>query len=119
MADTATGEKVGALKRKGFKSILKDEWILMDREDQEIGLVQEDGTGLALLRRFGGIIAFLFPQRYTGTVRGRTVCTFRRNFNPFVQKISLDFSPDTEGALDRRLGIAVALLLTTIEQKTA
>ena len=32
--DSLTGAKVGALKRKGLKSILKDEWIIMDAEDK-------------------------------------------------------------------------------------
>ena len=40
--DPRTGGKVGALRRKGLKSMLRDEWVLMDARDQEIGLVQED-----------------------------------------------------------------------------
>jgi uncharacterized protein YxjI len=114
VVDSATGTKVGALKRKGLKSIIKDEWIFMDAQDNEIGLIQEDSMLLALIRRF---LSNLIPQRYTGQIGGREVCTFRQNFNPFVVKVTLDFSPDTEGALDRRLGIAAAVLLCAIEGK--
>src|SRR4029077_2269197 len=35
-------QKVGALKRKGWTSILRDSWIVMDPQDREIGKIQED-----------------------------------------------------------------------------
>lgn len=112
--DPTTGTKVGLLKRKGMKSIIKDEWIIMDANEKEIGLIQEDSMMLALVRRF---LTNLVPQSYEGTINGRNVCHFKQNFNPFVTKITLDFSMDTESLLDRRLGIAAAILLCAIEGK--
>jgi hypothetical protein len=112
--DPATNAKVGALKRKGLKSIIQDEWAILDQNDQEIGFVKEDSLLLALIRRF---IINLIPQTYHGEVRGAKVCTFKQNFNPFVIKINLDYSLDTQGLLDRRLGIAAAVLLCAIEGK--
>jgi len=106
------GMKVGALKRKGMKSILRDEWIIMDERDNEIGLIQEDSMMLAMVRR---LLTNLVPQRFAGFIRGTEVCTFRQNFNPFVMKIELDFSMDSGNLLDRRLGIAAAVLLCAIE----
>lgn len=112
--DPIAGIKVGVLKRKGMKSIIKDEWIIMDANEKEIGLIQEDSMMLALVRRF---LCNLVPQSYEGTINGRNVCHFKQNFNPFVTKITLDFSMDTDGLLDRRLGIAAAILLCAIEGK--
>ena len=112
--DPTTNTKVGALKRKGMKSILKDEWIIMDAEDREIGLIKEDSTLLALIRRF---LTNLIPQKYYGELKGEQVCLFKQNFNPFVMKINLDFSMDRKGLLDRRLGIAGAVMLCAIEGK--
>ncbi len=112
--DPATNTKVGALKRKGLKSILKDEWIIMDAEDREIGFIKEDSALLALIRRF---LTNLIPQTYYGELEGEKVCLFKQNFNPFVMKINLDFSMDRKGLLDRRLGIAGAVLLCAIEGK--
>jgi uncharacterized protein YxjI len=112
--DPATQTKVGALKRKGMKSILKDEWIILDANEREIGLIQEDSMMLALVRRF---LTQLVPQSYDGTIRGQKVCQFKQNFNPFVTKITLDFSMDMNNLLDRRLGIAAAILLCAIEGK--
>lgn len=112
--DPATGEKVGALKRKGLKSIIKDEWIFMDTQDREIGLIQEDSMFLALVRRL--LFSFL-PQTFHGMLGGTHVMTLKQNWNPFVSKLSVDFSPDAADALDRRLGIAAAILLCAIEGK--
>lgn len=112
--DPRANEKVGALKRKGWKSMVQDEWILMDAADQEIGLIKEDSLGLALLRRF---LTNLVPQKYQGIVGGTLVCTFKQNFNPFVMKITVDFTPDQANLLDRRLGMAAGLLLCAIEGK--
>lgn len=112
VVDTRTHEKVGALRRKGFKSLIQDEWIILDASDREIGLIQEDSTLLALVRRF---LTNLVPQTFNGSVQGAPVFTFRRHFNPFVLRMDMDFSPDVQGLLDRRLGIAAAILLSAIE----
>ena len=112
--DSQTGEKVGALRRKGFKSVLVDEWVFLNQNDQEIGLIKEDSVPLALIRRF---LMNLIPQTYQGTVAGNHVCTFKQNLNPFTMKITLDFSPEYQNRLDRRLGIAAAILLCAIEGK--
>lgn len=114
VVDPTTNEKVGALKRKGLKSILKDEWIFMDANDREIGLIKEDSTFLAMFRR---VLTSLVPQTFNGFIGDTQVCTFKQNFNPFVIKITLDFSQDTQNLLDRRLGIAAAVLLCAVEGK--
>ncbi len=119
--DPTTGERVGALKRKGFKSLLKDEWIVMDTMDQEIGRIREDRMALAVLRRVLNFVPYLdilpnlIPQKYHATLGEAEVCTFSQNFNPFVMKLDVDFTPDTAAALDRRLGLAAAILLCAIE----
>ena len=112
--DSTTNEKIGSYKRKGLKSILKDEWIILDDNDREVGLIKEDSLFMALVRRF---LTNLFPQTYFGEVNGQPICTFKQNFNPFVTKITLDYSMDTENVLDRRMGIAGAILLCAIEGK--
>lgn len=105
----------GSLKRKGLKSIVVDEWQFLDGAGREIGLIKEESLVLALLRRI--ILGQLLPQEYNGSIGGAPVCRFKRNFNPFVSKVKLDFTADTRGLLDRRLGIAAAVLLVAIEQK--
>ena len=110
--DPRTGTKVGALRRKGMKSLLKDEWLVLDVNDQPVCTISEDSMALALIRR---ILVNLIPQQYHGHAGGKEVCRFKQNFNPFILKISLDYSMDVQGLLDRRLGIAAAILLCAIE----
>ncbi|MBN2368924.1 MAG: hypothetical protein JXO72_00380 [Vicinamibacteria bacterium] len=114
VVDTPSRSKVGSVKRKGWRSLLRDEWILMDAHDREIGRVIEDSTALALVRRF---LTNLVPQRYSVEVDGAVVAHFRQNVNPFVIKLNLDFAPDVADRLDRRLGLAAAILLCAVEGK--
>ena len=110
--DPNTGEKIGALKRRGLKSMLKDEWVIMDATDNDIGKIEEDSWALALLRRF---LTNLIPQSFHGEISASEVFKFKQHFNPFVQKITLDSTPDVTRKLDRRIGIAAAILLSAIE----
>src|SRR5687767_730093 len=112
--DSQARQKVGALKRKGFSSMLRDEWVIMDARDNPIGTLREDSMTAALVRRFVEAAAFFFPQKFHAEVGGQTVCTFQQNFNPFVRKLEIDFSQDANCVLDRRLGIAAAVLLAAI-----
>ncbi len=114
VTDAQSGEKIGALKRQGLKSILKDEWILLDANGRELGKIKEESTALALIRRF---VFGLIPQTYNMDIGGVPVGTMKQNFNPFVTKIDIDFSPDTQNKLDKRLGMAAAILMCAIEGK--
>jgi hypothetical protein len=116
--DGQTSEKIGAIKRKGLASIVRDSWILMDPNDNEIGAVKEDSTGLALLRRFLGELAVIIaPQQYHFELGGAAVARGHQNRNPFVYTVTLDFSSDPQFRLDRRLALATALLLAAVEGK--
>lgn len=111
---TPQGERVGALKREGMKSILRDKWLILDQQDQPIGEIEEDSMGLALLRRF---LVNLIPQTYNVTMNGQLVARFTQRFNPFIFKMDVDFSLDAQNLLDRRLGIAAIVLLLAIESR--
>jgi hypothetical protein len=110
--DARTGAHVGALRRQGFKSLLRDEWAFLDAGDVEIGAVREDSLGRALVRRF---VMHAFPQTFHATIGEVRVATYRQHFNPIVQKLDVDFRPDDADRLDRRLGLAAAVLLCAIE----
>ncbi len=115
--DTPTNQKLGALRRSGMKSMMRDEWQILDAQDRQIGLIVEDSLALALLRRFVEFVALIFPQKYSITVGNRAVGTFAQTFNPLTMKIEADFSADTSGILDRRLALAAGVLMCAIEGK--
>lgn len=110
--DPIANERVGAIRRKGFKSIVKDEWIFLSNEDQEIGTLTESSVGGALLSRFINLI----PQNYVILAEERTVAEIRQHFNPFVRKYSLTLV-DPDPSIDRRLLIAAGILLAGIERR--
>ena len=113
--DPAANEKVGALKRKGWKSILRDEWIVMDANDREMAVVIEDSSLLALLRRFA---TNLIPQNYGMLVNGTTqVADYKQHWNPFLYWLTMDFSMDRGSAIDPRLKIAAGILLAAVERR--
>ena len=115
VVDTAMNQKVGALRRKGLRSILRDEWEVLDANDNMIGLIFEDSIGLALLRRF--LLGSWLPQNYDITLGQTRVGDLRQNFNLFRYELNLDFSMDVSRSLDRRLGIAAGTLLAAVEGK--
>lgn len=107
--DAKSGAKVGALRRKGLMStFVRDQWLILDDKDQEIGMIQEDSTLLALVRRF---LVNLIPQKYVYTIGSAEVATFQQAFNPFLFKGTLNIT----GGIDPRLAVAATCLLLAIE----
>jgi uncharacterized protein YxjI len=113
--DSAAGQKVGALRRRGWRSLLRDEWQVLDANDRLIGKLFEDSMSRAFLRRF--LLGSLLPQNYDLTLGDDRVADLRQRFSPFAYRLDLDFSMDTGRRLDRRLGIAAGILLAAIEGK--
>ena len=108
--DATTNEPVGSIKRKGIKSIFKDEWIFLANDGTEIGKLTERGVLGALLSRFINLI----PQNYLITsTDGREVAEIKQHFNPFILKYSMTIL--TEDLIDRRLLISSGILLASIE----
>ncbi|MFN6037707.1 MAG: hypothetical protein ACK452_04515 [Bacteroidota bacterium] len=111
--DAVTGQKIGAAKRKGFKSIIKDEWVLMSPDnDEEIGVIEEDSMLMALLRRF---ITNLIPQKFQVKIGQEEVARYENNFNPFISKVSVHIShPEKYNPL---FALSMGILLCAIEGK--
>jgi uncharacterized protein YxjI len=113
VVDSATQQRIGVLKRKGIKSaFLRDEWTVMDANESPIGLIKEDSTLLALIRRH---VTNLVPQTYDFELGGQMVGKAKQNFNLFAPKMNCDFSFDTGKKLDRRLALSAVILLMAIE----
>lgn len=115
VVDTAMNQKVGALRRKGLRSLLRDEWEVLDANDRVVGLLFEDSIGLALLRRL--VLGSWLPQNYDITFGETRVGDLKQNFNLFRYELNLDFSMDVSHMLDRRLGLAAGILLAAVEGK--
>src|SRR5947209_4195366 len=84
VTDSINHQKVGVIKRQGWKSILRKEWTIMDVNEQPICTVKEDSLFLATLRRY---IINLIPQAYHFEANGRELGTARQNWNIFAPKM--------------------------------
>jgi hypothetical protein len=113
--DPLAKQKVGAMRRKGWSSLVRDEWIILNAHDQQIGTIKEDSVMAALVRRFVDWASLFLPQKFHVDIGGVPVCTFKQNFNPFVKKLLIDFTGDVQGRLDKRLGLGAAILIAAIE----
>ena len=112
--DSKSEAKLGALKRKGLKSIIRDSWIVMDDGDNEIGTLEEDSASMAMVRRFLPL-GNLFPQKYhlsEGT-DGPVLAHFRTHFNPFVHRMTVTVHEECH--YNPLLVLAAGILLVAIE----
>jgi hypothetical protein len=115
VTDRTSGEKVGALRRKGWSSIVRDAWEVLDPMDQVIASIREESAGLALLRRF--LLGSLLPQRYEAVdARESVLANYQQVFHLFRYEMNIQFG-QAPIQLDRRLGLAAGILLAIIEGK--
>ena len=111
--DAATDEAIGAIRRKGLKSIVRDEWILLSNEGQEIGKLTESSMAGVFLSRFINSV----PQRYViVSADGREVVEIKQHLNPFVFKYSMTIV-ESEPSIDPRLLVSSGILLAGIERR--
>ncbi|MBS3751463.1 MAG: hypothetical protein KGY39_08175 [Anaerolineales bacterium] len=111
--DATTQVHVGIIRRKGFRSMVRDKWHLLTPSEEELGTIEEDSLGSALLRRF--ILGSLLPQTYRVQVLGDPVATFRQRFHLLRYILEIDLSENSREKLDPRMGIAAGILLGAIE----
>lgn len=104
--DAMTNQPLGAVRSKGFKSILRDTWEVLGPGDQVVGTFQEDSN--ALLRRFFPILL----GKWHMDMHGREVMRLSQVFRFFAKEFTLELVP---GAADPRFALACALLALTKE----
>jgi hypothetical protein len=106
--DVATNQRVGSIRRRGLKSILRDTLEILGPTDEPVGLCEE--TGAAWLRRF---IPLLLGE-WKIELQGTQVGAIRQVFRFFVKEFTLDLS-DNRGRLDPRFAVALAVFALMME----
>ena len=110
--DATTGEVVGAIRRRGLKSIIRDEWTFVSSSGQEIGKLTESSMLGALVSRFINLI----PQEYVVLADDKEVAKIKQHFNPFILRYTMTITEESL-SIDRRLLIAAGILLAGIERR--
>jgi hypothetical protein len=113
--DSQTGECVGALRRKGWTSLFRDSWELLDADGTVRGHVLEDSQWKALVRRTVDLASLFLPQTFLIQVDGETVATMKQNYFAMAPKFKVDLTHDLDGKLPRPVAIATVILLLAIE----
>jgi uncharacterized protein YxjI len=111
--DSTKQALIGTLRRRGFRSMVRDQWEILAPGDQPVGTLVEDSAGYALLRRL--LVGRLLPQNYDVLIDNRRVMDLRQHFGFFQYVLDMEFLPEGGSSLDHRLGIAAGILLAAIE----
>ena len=101
VTDVQTGQVLGAVQKKGLKSIIRDKFIILDPSGAEIGTAEEQGH--SVMRR---IFKFL-PGHHAIFVGGNKVASIDQKFRFFTREFNVELQPSQ---LDPRFVLAVALL---------
>lgn len=113
--DSLSKERIGTIRRRGWQSLARDEWSILDANEQPIAILREDTLQYALLRRL--LLGSLLPQDYDIMMAETLVADLKQRFNLFRYELDLNFAMDSANRLDRRLGIAAGVLLAIVEGK--
>jgi hypothetical protein len=117
---TAAGERIGVLHHL-FKSIIRTTWSVQDANEQEVAVARERSQFGAIARRLvdlvpdvGGFIPI--PYNFDILVDDRAIGRIDRKFQ-LRDRYVLDLSGDVEKRIDRRLAIALAVGLDTLQNR--
>jgi uncharacterized protein YxjI len=120
--DLYAGEKqIGALEHQFRASLIRSTWRVRDASNQEIAVARERSLPLAIARRVidfvpdvGGLIPI--PYNFDLLIEDKVIGTINRKFQ-LRDRYVLDVSGDHERRLDRRLAIALAIGLDTLQNR--
>jgi uncharacterized protein YxjI len=112
---------IGLLEHVFGKSLFRSTWRISTPEGEEIAIARERSQVLAIVRRLidfvpdvGGLIPI--PYNFDILAGGQVIGKMDRKFQ-LRDRYVLDLSGDTEKKLDRRLAIALAIGLDTLQNR--
>lgn len=115
---TATGERLAILRKTYLHNVVRKRWYVEGPGGEPLAMAIEDSIVLSLLRRVLGPF-FGFLRTNFVLVRGRDdeiFGEFNRKFT-LLDRYVLDLSADTARAFDRRIAVALGVMLDTGERR--
>jgi uncharacterized protein YxjI len=120
VVDAADGT-IGTLRHVLGKSLLRTTWSVANAAGEEIAIARERSQAMAIARRaidfvpdVGGLIPI--PYNFDILIGGEVAGTMNRKFQ-LRDRYVLDLSGDPDKALDRRVAIALAVGLDTLQNR--
>ena len=110
------GNLIGSLRKNLLFDYIRRRWYVKDANGIQVCLAKEDSILFSLLRRTG-IPIFLFMRTNFIFVRAEEVIgVFNRKLT-LLDRYVLDVSADTQRVLDRRIALALGVMLDTGERR--
>ena len=120
--DVFEGEsRIGLLSHRFKESLLRSTWHVAGPDEEEVALARERSTTGAIARRVVDFVPYVggfvpIPYNFEILVGGQVVGALDRKFKVRDQYV-LDLAGDRERKIDRRLGIALAIGLDTLQNR--
>jgi uncharacterized protein YxjI len=114
-------ERIGVLLHKFRESLLRSTWHVAGPDEQEVAIARERSRGGAIARRVVDFVPYVggyipIPYNFEILVDGEVVGGMDRKFKVRDQYV-LDLSGDRDRKLDRRLAVALAVGLDTLQNR--
>jgi hypothetical protein len=113
-------ERIGLLEHVFGKSLIRSTWRVLDAQEQQIALAQERSVPMAIARRVVDFVPYgewvPIPYNFDLLVDGQPAGHLSRKFQ-LRDRYILDLSGDSDRRLDRRLAIALAIGLDTLQNR--
>jgi hypothetical protein len=113
-------ERIGLLEHVFGKSLIRSTWRVLDSQEQQVAVAQERSVPMAIARRLVDFVPYgewvPIPYNFDLLVDDRAVGHLNRKFQ-LRDRYVLDLSGDTDRRLDRRLAIALAIGLDTLQNR--
>ena len=111
------GHVLGRFVKPYAHNIVRKQWTVESPPGQTIALAVEDSVVLSLLRRvLGPLFGLLRTNVVLQTPDGQVLGEFNRKFTLFDRYV-LDLKADVDCTLDRRLALALGVMLDTGERR--
>ena len=114
------GAPIGVLEHAFRKSLLRSTWKVTDVAGGEVVTAQERSLPMALARRLVDFVPYgewvPIPYNFDLLMDGRVIGHMNRKFQ-LRDRYVLDLSADHDQQLDRRLAIALAIGLDTLQNR--
>jgi uncharacterized protein YxjI len=116
----ATGTRIGVLEKVFGKSLLRSTWRILDASEEPVATAQERSYPMAILRRLIDFVPYgdfvPIPYNFDILVDGQVVGTMDRKFQ-LRDRYVLDLAGDSERRIDRRVAVALAVGLDTLQNR--
>jgi hypothetical protein len=117
---TVGDERIGLLEHVFGKSLFRSTWRVFDGQEQEIAVAQERSLPMAIARRVVDFVPYgewvPIPYNFDLLADGSLAGQLSRKFQ-LRDRYVLDLSGDSDRRIDRRLAIALAIGLDTLQNR--